>query len=136
MHHNGSLFMSLLNRAPLISTTYTLEAEKQLLFYVVQSSDYPLQLWDDETRSRDNGSKKQAFIELPFKCEYMKTTANRTSASRKEVQRSRITFTCKHRTTTKTPMSKRCTSHCLYKFTCRCGDSYVGRTTRNLGVRI
>jgi hypothetical protein len=35
----------------------------------------------------------------------------------------------------KTPTSVLSTSHCIYQFTCSCGESYIGRTDRRLEMR-
>ncbi|CAH8460842.1 unnamed protein product [Schistosoma guineensis] len=49
-----------------------------------------------------------------------------------------LTFSCRPAmsTQTKDKLPELASSMCIYKFSCSCGDSYIGRTTRQLNQRM
>ena len=85
-------------------------------------------------------SKKCVYILLPFKCDTQAEIISRrlltTACRRIYAANLRISCTCipalQFHLKDKVPSSA--ASFCVYSFTCFCGASYIGRTTRRLSV--
>ncbi|KAF8564717.1 hypothetical protein P879_06762 [Paragonimus westermani] len=136
------------NRAMRMCTWDTVSDELTFLRTLFLQNGYPERFVDKTMERREKqdkmtlAEKKTVFISLPFKGDTIAETITRrlnTAINRTFYAANlRVCFNSAPalclRLKDKVPASA--TSFCVYSFTCSCGTSYVGRTTRRLSERI
>ena len=146
--HKRALVTTLFNRVMKICTPENVDQEKQLLTTTLMENGYPERFIATNSELSNEGpliptvSKKKVFIRLIYKGEnHFQTTKKRLNAAvarcypAAQLQVVARTFSMPL-PAINMPTSILATSHCVYKFECRCGASYIGRTDRRLECRI
>ncbi|CAH8484819.1 unnamed protein product [Schistosoma mattheei] len=148
IHYKRGLIKSLFNRINRICTSDTIEVEMKLLTDALINNGYPLKFinrWKGCNMTRPMtllAPKKRVYITLPFRGDInslmlkqrLKLAINRTfyAAQLVIIEKTRSMFHQKP----KQHENDCVTSHCVYKFTCMCGNTYVGRSNRDLQLRV
>ena len=87
-------------------------------------------------------NKKKVYIELPFKGDIAssQTRSRLTAALNRTFYAAQLVVIERTRriplSSIKVQQPIDATSHCIYQFSCNCGESYIGRTDRLLETRI
>lgn len=143
-----NLVFGLFDRARRLCSPMFLSSEVELLKKTLLANGYPEDFIEKHSAPKSpretyfGPEKMRAFLRIPFIGDAASMSVvkrlNSTVASTFPAAEARILFT----TTPigglppKDPISLLSLSNCVYKFTCECGSTYVGRTERRLGVRI
>ena len=148
VHYKRGLVRTLFYRAQMICSPECLEEEKRFLTETLKANGYPSEFIKrncqitSKRQPKTTVAKKSVYLELQFKgITLMNLVTKRTkSALARAYNAASLKLLVKTQPlpvgSIKTPISFQCLSHCIYKFTCNCGDSYVGRTDRHLGDRL
>ena len=147
IQYKRSLVKCLYSRARKICTGDTLVDELQNIHSILLTNGYPESFIVCHSKEKPSiekiasTPKKTVFIKLPFKGDQiMQLTSQRIrSAIKRTFYAASLCFTSRTFSipvpTIKGRNSADSTSHCIYKFTCSCGDTYIGRTNRMLLCR-
>ncbi|KAA3676340.1 uncharacterized protein DEA37_0008136 [Paragonimus westermani] len=148
IQHKRSLVRCLFHRARIIRTGDTLDAELKFIRDTLVSNGYPLGFIAFHSKPKlinpqeTSVPKKPVYMQLPYKGD-----SNMSFLTRRLMQAIQRTYNAAtlrllSRTKSltlphiKTRISELSTSHCIYQFTCSCGDVYIGRTDRSLRLRM
>ncbi|CAH8821014.1 unnamed protein product, partial [Trichobilharzia szidati] len=147
LQYKKALVKCLFKRIHRICTADTIEEERQHLTEILLDNNYPLRFIrrygsvNHRALPIQSAPKKDVYISLPFRGDQqslvtrqrLKAAINRTYYAAKLIfiEKTRTMLFCKpsHHP------NDSVTSHCVYQFTCMCGDTYIGRTHRSLQVR-
>ena len=143
-----NLIRCLSTRARRICTEDAIENELTFLRDIFLQNGYPERFVDSVLRRQKvpntitTVGKKSVYISLPFKGDTVSEIASRklTAAMAKTffAAQLRIVFTSRPllclQLKDNLPVSA--VSYCVYSFTCSCGTTYIGRTTRRLSERV
>ncbi|CAH8837417.1 unnamed protein product [Trichobilharzia szidati] len=147
IQYKRSLVKCLFSRARKICTSDTVMDEFRHIHSVLLANGYPENFITCHSKERPHLEKtasvpkKAIFINLPFKGDQiMQLTAQRLrSAIKRTFYAASLFLTCRTFSipvpTIKGRNSVDSTSNCIYKFTCSCGDTYIGRTNRMFQCR-
>ena len=138
----------LADRARKICTVDTLSDELKFILDSLMQNGYPAKFVEMHLGARaklprlPTVEKKILYLSLPFKDDKIAEVTKRrlTNAVNATYNAAslRICFTTKpmlvQQLKDKIPVL--CASFCVYSFTCSCGSSYIGRTTRRLSQRV
>jgi hypothetical protein len=131
-----------------ISTPDMLDSDEKEMYDCFIDNGYPSKFIDKYSKPSDSKPilfsvpKKNIFLHLPFKGDDVSLNFKRrlTGALQRTYYAAKLVFI---EETTNVPTSPRkdpvdsiAKSNLIYGFTCSCGSSYAGRTSRQLGKRI
>ena len=147
LSYKRNLVRNLFNRATKICSPEHLEAEKTLLTKTLQANGYPLRfiLRHSQVTSADlveGPQKKPVFLVLPFPGDSFSSFLKHRilNITGKVVPSAAPRIIYKTRPISIRPLKDRIptvrASNLVYKFSCDCGSSYVGRTRRSLADRV
>ena len=143
-----ALVQTLFSRARKICSQDCLAKELELVRNTLLSNGYPEGFINKHSQPSvrppkpASVSKLKVYIELPFKGDMaMRQTTQRLSASLQSTYNAAELRVINKTQRLPLPLIKGnqpvgAKSHCIYQFTCDCGDSYIGRTDRCLKSRI
>lgn len=148
IEYKRGLVRTLFHRARMICSPECLETEQQFLTETLQANGYPEAFVKKNSQllptkeTKPWVPKKTVYLEIQYKGDALMNLVRKRVKS--ALARTYNAASMKLLATTqplpvssiKTPVSFQCLSHCIYKFTCNCGDSYIGRTDRHLGYRL
>ena len=148
IHYKRGLIKGLFNRINRICTSDTIEIETKLLTNTLMNNGYSFKFinrWKGCNTIRPItllAPKQRVYITLPFRSDSnslmlrrrLKLAINRTfyAAQLVIIEKTRSMFHQKPRQ----HISDCVTSHCVYQFTCMCGNTYIGRSNRDLQTRV
>ncbi|MGL4482148.1 MAG: hypothetical protein ACRCTW_06440, partial [Lactococcus garvieae] len=148
IQHKISVVKTLFNRALRICSPECVDAEHIIIKNALLANGYPTKFIDKYSiRPKPhtvipNVEKKAVYLKLPFKGDRpmqvlslrLQAAAKRTylAANIKIIQQTQSMLL----PALKSKQSMDSTSHIIYKFSCSCGDTYIGRTNRMLKFRI
>ena len=147
-HLKQNLIRCLVSRARAICTPDRIQNELLIIKQIFMQNGYPENLVDKTINSmRDKAKpttveKKGAYIALPFKGDSVaQLITRRLTKGIEETYKAAKLFihfssTCLGTSQLKDKIPCFTTSFCVYSFTCSCGTSYIGRTTRRLSDRV
>lgn len=147
VQHKRALVRTLAHRARQICTADLLDEEMEQLKSSLRANNYPDRFIDKHVTVRQRSKmqttvpKKPVHIEVPFTGDYafnlFKSRLN--VAIRRTYNAAELNARVYTRSMPLPPIKVRnsvlSTSHCIYEFTCSCGDTYIGRTDRRLETR-
>ena len=143
-----NLIHNLFDRARRLCSPSFLDQELQLLKKTFEANGYPTAFITRHSSPRPSREtffgpeKMPAFLRVPFVGDALSRTLIRrirsTVGATFTTAEPRILFMTSSvgGLPPKDPILPSNTSNCIYKFSCGCGSSYVGRTERRLGVRM
>ncbi|KAK4472212.1 hypothetical protein MN116_000516 [Schistosoma mekongi] len=148
VQYKKNLVKALFNRTNRICTSDTIEENDKLLTETLMLNGYPkkfINRWKRCSMVKPTvllAPKKSVYITLPFRGDSnslvlkqrLKSVVNRTfyAAEVVVIEKYRSLIHNKPK-----PHVNECiTSHCIYQFTCMCGHTYIGRSNRELQVRV
>jgi hypothetical protein len=148
MQHKRALVRTLYYRAKRICSADTIADEIAFLEQILMKNGYPLHFIRFHGKpttpheKKPDVPKKPVFLRLPFKGDYLlsQTSARLKSSIRRTYPAADLRILTDTQRLPLPSFKNSCSilysSHCIYKFQCSCGDSYLGRTDRSLQVRI
>ena len=147
MQFKRTLVHTLYHRAMKICTPDKVDEELELLKRVLKSNNYPERFIEKHLTGNHKGDcvptvpKKPVYLQLPYTGEMAFQLAKKSISAALNRTYFAARLLIKPQTwniplpPVKMPKSVLSTSHCIYQFTCSCGDSYIGRTDRRLETR-
>nr|CAH8822876.1 unnamed protein product [Trichobilharzia regenti] len=141
------LVKTLYYRARRICSTEKLEEEFEFLENILKRNGYPQRFINKYGRSEVKRvkqitvEKKPVYLQLDYKGENIAAMINRRLSTSLAIAYPAAKLVPVYRTTYSLVQSKidrypsHVTSNCVYKFTCICGSSYIGRTERRAYLR-
>ena len=148
MREKRALVKTLFARARKICSEDSLTTELETVKNTLLSNGYPHGFIDKHSQpcirppKPATAEKLKVYIELPFKGDMAmrQITQRLSSAVQSTFNAAEIMLINRTQTlplpSTKGNQSVGAKSHCIYQFTCDCGNSYIGRTDRCLKSRI
>lgn len=148
IQHKRALVRCLSYRARQICTPDTLDSEMNILRDTLISNGYPVKFIECHIKPTiqkpqvTSVSKKPVYMELPYKGDNIMLLLTRrlTQVIQRTFNAATLRFISRTRSLAFPPIKTRIpelsTSHCIYQFTCSCGDTYIGRTDRCLRLRM
>ena len=148
LQYKRSLVRTLFYRARRICTSDKLEAEFRFLKDILRANNYPERFIECHAREKQESvavqtaRKKQVFLRLPYLGEaiFQQLTLTIKKALRRTFNAAELRTLAQTKSLPlpliKTPIPTLSTTHCIYQFTCSCGDKYIGRTDRRLETRM
>ncbi|CAH8587573.1 unnamed protein product [Schistosoma rodhaini] len=147
IQYKRSIVKTLFARASRICTVDTLDDEFKFITETLKLNGYPETFIGHQNTNTTkliatDVPKKPVYLQLPFKGDHcMKITTKQTAAAIKKTFNAanlRLITTTQSISVNpiKSPRPIQSKSHCIYQFTCNCGESYLGRTDRRLEDRI
>lgn len=147
LQRKRNLVRTITSRTRKICSEDTVEIELSKVRGTFKENGYPERFLDihmsEVNQQREpTAGKKAIYLNLPYKGEVLATTMSRRLYS--AVQRAfyaaklilHFNSTKLLQTTLKDALPSHASSFCVYSFTCSCGASYIGRTTRCLSERV
>ncbi|CAH8473689.1 unnamed protein product [Schistosoma haematobium] len=145
--YKKALVKTLFHRTERICTADTIEQEVMNVKKCLKNNRYPLKFIEKYGKSENKkpkeitATKKTIFIQLQFKGDNvtgsinmrLKTALTRTYPAAKLIVLSKTTRSLTQSKIDRYPFHV--TTNCVYKFTCICQSSYIGRTERRAYVR-
>ncbi|CAH8489333.1 unnamed protein product [Schistosoma haematobium] len=145
--YKKALVKTLFHRTERICTADTIEEEIMSVKKCLRNNGYPLRFIEkygkreDKIHKETTVNKKPAFIQLKFKGDNvtgsinmrLKTALTKTYPAAKLIFLSKTTCSLTQSKVDRYPFHV--TTNCVYKFTCACQSSYIGRTERRAYVR-
>ncbi|MBM6549450.1 hypothetical protein, partial [Streptococcus dysgalactiae] len=143
-----NLIQCITTRARRICTEDTIENELLVVRSIFLQNGYPERFVDSAMVQRDakvtkeNVEKKVIYMSLPFKGDTLAEAIDRRLSDAVHrtyfASKLRILFSSKPAVylRLKDNMPVSAASFCVYSFTCSCGTTYIGRTSRRLSERI
>ena len=147
LQYKRTLVRTLYHRATQICTPDRITEELDLLKTVLKANSYPEQFIMKHLTIKPKGDKittvpkKTVFLQVPYTGETVFTSVKRSinAALSRTFPAAQLRLMTRTRNIPlppiKTPKSVLSTSHCIYQFTCSCGETYIGRTDRRLETR-
>ena len=148
IQHKRSLIRTLFSRAYKICSPETLQKELTLLEDTLTMNGYPLNFIryhgkpPKQTTTQHTAEKKRVILCLPYRGDSIlrQMTQQLSHAISRTFYAAKFELISKCTPLPKPPLKPKrsisATSHCLYKFTCSCNSSYLGRTDRALAHRM
>ncbi|CAH8652897.1 unnamed protein product [Dicrocoelium dendriticum] len=148
VRYKRTLVKTLVSRTRRICWAVCLADELELLTTTLLENGYPRSIIEKHSQQLvpkhllHIASRKKIHIELPFKEDFtlLKPTKLLLCAMQRRYCAAQVVVinrTCNLPVPpTKESQPIGANSHCIYKFVCECGDSYIGRTNRSLTSRI
>ena len=146
--YKRNLVRNLFDRAHRICSPSNLPAEKNFLTEILMQNGYPPHFIEKYSKSQPpqevffGPEKKTAYITLPFLGDRFSSVVRRrvraaTALAFKAIE-PKFLFTTRKLPVRplKDQLPLSCASNLVYRFTCDCGSSYVGRTVRRLSKRV
>ncbi|CAH8583290.1 unnamed protein product [Schistosoma haematobium] len=147
INYKKALVKTLFHRTERICTADTIEEEVMNVKKCLTNNGYPLKFIEKYGKHEDKkpkeitANKKPIFIQLQFKGDdvtgsinmRLKTALTRTYPAAKLIVLSITTCSLTQSRVDRYPFHV--TTNCVYKFTCICQSSYIGRTERRAYVR-
>ena len=142
------LIRTLYDRVRRIVTDDNLEPELQLLHDTLVENGYPPRFVEKYSKSRQarvrptTVPQKPVYLFLPFKGDNVSMLIKHRlgAALKRTYNAAQLTFveetTSVPTTQRKDPVPMLANSNIIYGFSCVCGSTYVGRSTRNLATRV
>ncbi|MEL7309258.1 MAG: hypothetical protein AAGK05_16300, partial [Pseudomonadota bacterium] len=146
--YKSGLVRTLFDRARKICSQATLPREETLLFDTLKSNGYPIDFIRKHSRpvlpmDKVIGPKlKDVYLRVPFAgdafCSAIYQRIHRSTKSAFPSANPRLIYTTRRipSSSLKDPVPPLSRSHLIYKFSCDCGCSYIGRTERCVSTRI
>ncbi|CAH8678749.1 unnamed protein product [Schistosoma rodhaini] len=148
IQYKRNLVKCLTSRANKICSVDTLSQELEFIYNSLTEIGYPaafIKKYMYDTRKKSEiltVRKKPLYIKLPFNGDVASETLKDrlTKVISRTFYAAYLALTFSSRpvmsTQTKDKLPELASSMCIYKFSCSCGDSYIGRTTRQLNQRM
>jgi hypothetical protein len=148
LYHKRGIVRTLFNRARGICTSDKLDEEIETIRLALISNGYPASFVDKFQSPREPkpevqlAERKRVYLEIPYKGEQMliQTRQRIRSAINRAYNAAQLILLVK---TKPLPVSAiwgsavdNVTSHVIYEWVCGCGNTYIGRTNRQLSSRI
>ncbi|CAH8634971.1 unnamed protein product [Schistosoma bovis] len=148
VQYKRGLIRCLFNRLDRICTNDAIDDDVKLLNKTLIENGYPLKFinrWKDHGSARPtiaSVEKKPVYITLPFRGDSnslllkqrLKSVINKTYCAAKVIIKERTR--CMLHSKPKVHGNDCVTSHCVYQFKCVCGHTYIGRSNRDLNIRV